>query len=242
MRLNGKYPLQKGDYESVSECKAYSDNRFSKLGVYSNSEKTVLINAYGSAHYDLFPTVDRGSAIYSTQSAYDFNYFGRKYVQWSMEEDCRAILEPMFIAKDNFDLASSCQLFVLVINILVLIILGVVFPIMSILNICGYDLDCIKGSDEDEYKMINKIKKVASYGCKTLQLPFMIVAIVTIKKVLHIYSDTADSQCSGTITNLFFNRLDKLMKEDVYQKNVNQIIALCLMVLLDIILAVREKS
>ncbi len=73
---------------------------------------------------------------------------------------------------------------------------------------------------EDEYKRINKIKKVLSYGCKGLQLPFMIIAIVASSKIKSIYSITADAMCSDSITNNFFCDLSKLMTEDVYSNNI----------------------
>lgn len=78
------------------------------------------------------------------------------------------LLEPMFIAKDGFDLAYTMQLIILIINILVGIVLGICFPIMSLLNLCGYDLNCISGDGENEYKRINKISKIISYSCKAL--------------------------------------------------------------------------
>lgn len=41
------------------------------------SENNVYTNSYGSAHKNKFPTQDLNTKIYSTDSAYDFHYFGR---------------------------------------------------------------------------------------------------------------------------------------------------------------------
>ena len=118
------------------------------------------------------------------------------------------MFEDMFSAKDKFDSAQSMQLIVFVVNILVCLVLGVIFPLMGLLNACDYDLSCIKGDGEEEYKRMNRIKKVMSYGSKALQLPFMIVAILTSKKIKAIYSVAADNSCSEKYTNEFLLRLD----------------------------------
>lgn len=97
------------------------------------------------------------------------------------------------------------------VNILVCLVLGILFPLMGILNACGYDLHCIRGDGEEEYKRMNLIKKIMSYGSKGLQLPFVIVALVTSKKIKAIYSVAADNACSEKYTNEFLQRLDEAM-------------------------------
>lgn len=62
---------------------------------------------------------------------------------------------------------------------------------MGILNTCGYDLPCISGDGQEEYKRLNMIRKVCSYGTKVLQLPFMVLAIVMSGAINHIYRFTA---------------------------------------------------
>lgn len=78
---SSQYPLQKGDYEYYNRCLSKPDLRFSKLGVYDNTEKSVLLNTYGISHYNIMPAVDRDSAIYKDSSD-SFNYFGRNTIQW----------------------------------------------------------------------------------------------------------------------------------------------------------------
>jgi hypothetical protein len=58
------------------------------------------------------------------------------------------------------------QLILLIVNILVLLVVGIIWPIMTIMNACGYDLPCIDSKGEEEYKNLNKIKKIISYGTK----------------------------------------------------------------------------
>lgn len=157
LRKGGKYLLQTGSFNNAVLL-SQKDTRFSNLAnpkSFTTTENEVFLQAFGQSHKNKFPSQDQTTKIYRTNSDYDFNYFGRPYIKWTLNQPCRDILSSLFIAKDKFNIAKNMQTVIFIINILVLVILGFIFPIMGILNTCGYDLPCIKGDGAEEYKRLN---------------------------------------------------------------------------------------
>lgn len=61
---------------------------------------------------------------------------------------------------------STCLMIMMVINIIAAIVLSIILTGMEVLNLCGYDLPCVRGDGKEERDKIRKVRKYLKYGMK----------------------------------------------------------------------------
>jgi hypothetical protein len=126
---------------------------------------------------------------------------------------------------------KSVQMVLFIITIVSSIVVGLIIPYMTIMNLCGKDLPCIDGKGEYERERLGNIKKYLDLTAKLIKIPFAIWAIALTTSTGNYFQDI--QYCSDSQVNTTFRDIQDLITSS-YATNRTFLIITGLLLLLEV--------
>jgi hypothetical protein len=223
-------------YDSYSDCLGEGNALWNIFDTWREDKLFEINNITASVNYlSLYGFYQSGKS----GSDYEWHVFNRGYVPWKFH--CRYMMQDIIDKSGNLDEVKSTHAVMLGVTIASTIIVGVMLTVMEVLNLCGVDLPCIKGKEEEERQKLLKIKSRVQCTMKLILLPFQVWAIVVLIKIKHIVRYASDNNCSSkTMNDLIEGASDSL--EKAFISDLLAIIVLVIFFIGGLIHAHHEKK
>lgn len=220
-----EYPLMKS-----SRGKCTTDTRFSAESVayneYDYYTSNAVISTIANTGGDIAPFVSRSR---------NWQLYSRKVLQWNF--NCSDKIEPLEDKSKSVSGMKSVQLVLFIITIISSIVVGIIIPYMTIMNLCGKDLPCIDGKGEYERERLGTIKKYLDLGAKIIKIPFAIWAIALTTSTGNYFQDV--QWCSDPLVNATFLQIQDLISSS-YATNRTFLIITALLFVVEIIVVIVQ--
>lgn len=195
-----------------------------------NLDMTTIANYLSK--YGYYSTGFTGSNVY-------WSIFSRGYVPWKL--NCRSVMGEIIEEAKSLEGVRLAHLAMLGVTILSTIIVGIVLTAMELLNLCGYDLPCIQGKEEEERTKLLRIKSKLQCAAKIILLPFQIWAIMVLFKTKGLVGYASDNDCSSPIMNNLIDEASSSLK-NAFKSDIAAIAVLVVFLIISLLQARSEKK